>query len=225
MSSSLVDLLMSIVAPTGAFSLAAVCLVVFFLAAHCAPWHQLRITRQLHVFLGSTASLFVLWNIRTHLGLSAEFHLLGATAATLVLGWPLAVVAVSLAQIGLALTSETNLNNHTVTIVANGMVPIVVTEFIRRLALSKLPANFFVYVFVSAFFAGGLAMAMSRLALIGHALVTDAALGSDALYLLSYLPLMALPEALINGMLLALLVTYRPQWVATFDDAYYLQGK
>lgn len=229
---SLVDFLMDIVAPTRAISLGAFLHLVTFLLAICrAPWHQLRIPQQLHVFLGSIASLLLLWNIRTHLGLNTEFHFLGTTAVTLVLGWPLAVIAASIAQFGLALSAGTSLNDYSVAIVANGIIPIMVTEIIRRHVLSKLPAHFFIYVFVGAFLAGGLAMAISRLALVAHALVTDAATGSSAVLLplsylpLSYLPLIAFPEALINGMLVTLLVTYRPQWVATFDDTCYLQRK
>lgn len=60
-------------------------LLVLFVAVSHAPWRQLRAPKQLHVFLGSSISLLVLWTIRTHLGLGTEFHLLGITAVTLVL--------------------------------------------------------------------------------------------------------------------------------------------
>jgi len=40
---------------------------------------------------------------------------------------------------------------------------------------------------------------------------------------LLYLVCLAFGEATISGMLMTLLVVYRPSWVATFDDGRYLQ--
>ena len=42
---------------------------------------------------------------------------------------------------------------------------------------------------------------------------------------LPYLLYLAFGEATLTGMLLTLAVAYRPQWVATFDDARYLDGR
>jgi len=47
------------------------------------------------------------------------------------------------------------------------------------------------------------------------------ALGYDYL---PFLPLISLPEAIINGMLVAVFVVYRPNWVTSFDDAMYLKN-
>ena len=38
-------------------------------------------------------------------------------------------------------------------------------------------------------------------------------------------PLMFFPEAVLNGMLMSILVAMRPQWVSSFDDRHYLDGK
>ena len=43
--------------------------------------------------------------------------------------------------------------------------------------------------------------------------------------LLPFSPLMFLPEAILNGWLLAVLVAFKPQWVYSFSDEQYLQGK
>ena len=42
---------------------------------------------------------------------------------------------------------------------------------------------------------------------------------------LPYFLLMGWSEALLSGMMLTLLVVYRPQWVATFDDVRYMRNK
>jgi len=39
------------------------------------------------------------------------------------------------------------------------------------------------------------------------------------------LPLLMFGEAFINGGAVTLAVAYRPQWVATFHDRWYLHGK
>ena len=37
--------------------------------------------------------------------------------------------------------------------------------------------------------------------------------------------LMLFPEGMLNGMTMTLLIIYKPQWVYTFHDKYYLQDK
>ncbi len=38
------------------------------------------------------------------------------------------------------------------------------------------------------------------------------------------MPLMMLPEAMLSGMLMTGLVVFRPEWVATYSDARYVDG-
>lgn len=40
-----------------------------------------------------------------------------------------------------------------------------------------------------------------------------------------FVPLTSLPEALLNGMAMTLLIVYRPQWVSTFNDERYTKGQ
>ena len=42
---------------------------------------------------------------------------------------------------------------------------------------------------------------------------------------LPFFPLMFLPEAILNGWLLAVLVAFKPNWVYSFSDEQYLHGK
>ena len=39
------------------------------------------------------------------------------------------------------------------------------------------------------------------------------------------LPMLMFGEGFLNGAAMSLVVAYRPQWVATFHDRWYLQGK
>jgi uncharacterized membrane protein len=40
-----------------------------------------------------------------------------------------------------------------------------------------------------------------------------------------FIPLLMFGEAFLNGMAMTLLVAYRPRWVSTFHDHWYLDGK
>jgi uncharacterized membrane protein len=42
---------------------------------------------------------------------------------------------------------------------------------------------------------------------------------------LQVIPLLMFGEAFLNGMIMILLVAYKPRWVATFHDHWYLDGK
>jgi uncharacterized membrane protein len=42
---------------------------------------------------------------------------------------------------------------------------------------------------------------------------------------LPYFPLMFLPEAMLNGWIMVILVAFRPHWVYSFSDREYIQGK
>ena len=39
------------------------------------------------------------------------------------------------------------------------------------------------------------------------------------------LPLLLFMEGLFNGMTVTLLIVYKPKWVYTFNDKFYMQGK
>ena len=105
-------------------------------------------------------------------------------------------------------------------------IPVGTTWLVLRVAERALPANFFVYIFVAAFFGAALSLVVAGLA--GAALLTLAAGRAPELVFGEYLPYLvylAFGEATLTGMALTLAVAYRPQWVATFDDAHYLKGR
>ena len=64
---------------------------------------------------------------------------------------------------------------------------------------------------------------------VGHAAVEHrrvlALAGATGGSYLQVVPLLMFGEAFLNGMLMILLVAYKPGWVATFHDHWYLDGK
>jgi uncharacterized membrane protein len=105
-------------------------------------------------------------------------------------------------------------------------LPVAVTWATLRFAERRLPPNFFVYVFVVAFFGAALSLVAAGLA---GALVLTLGGGRAAGVVFGdyvpYLAYLAFGEASLNGMAMTLLIVYRPRWVATFDDARYIDGR
>jgi uncharacterized membrane protein len=89
-----------------------------------------------------------------------------------------------------------------------------------------LPENFFVYVFVAAFF--GAALTVLATGLLPARCCGSAAVYPASTLLDDYLPyylLLGFAEAWLNGALITLMVVYVPHWVGSFDDRRYLLNK
>ncbi len=200
--------------------------VALGLAVRIAPWWKLRQAEQLRVFLGSVVALLVLWHLRVGVQPGLSFHLLGVTTLTLMFGWSLAILATSLALVGETLNTGQGWGGLGVNALITGVLPVTLTQVLLVLIRWYLPKHFFVYVLVNGFLTGGLvALASGYLAtglLVASGAYSFALLRESVL---PFFPLMFLPEAMLNGWLLTLLVLYRPDWVYSFSDDQYLKGK
>jgi uncharacterized membrane protein len=202
------------------YGLAAVVAIRF------SPWGRLRDKGVLDVFLGACVALMVLWSIRVDVTSAVHLHLLGVTTFTLMFGWPLAVVAVSLVSLGVSLNGAGGIETFALNVLLTGVIPIALTTVLLAVTQRRLPHNFFVYVYVNAFLAAGLSILCVVLA---GALILVAgeahSFGWLAYQYLPYLPMMFFSEAVLNGMVTTMLVALRPEWVCSFDDKLYINGK
>ena len=195
-------------------------------AARRVRWRQLADSARLNVFLGTIVALLVLWSIRAGIRPGLGFHLLGATACTLMFGPRLALLAMTLVMIGAAVAGSLQWWSLPLNILLMGALPVALSWGILRAVERWLPANLFVYLFVAAFFGAGAAM-------LSTGLGASVLLGTAGVYRFDdlareYIPwflLMAWAEAFTTGGALTLMVVYRPHWVATFDDARYLRNR
>jgi uncharacterized membrane protein len=196
------------------------------LALRLAVWRRLLVREQFHVFLGSSVVLLLLWHIRVSVDPAWSFHLLGVTAVTLMFGWALAVVIGALAEMALVLNGVLEWRGFPLNALLMVVAPVTLTQVILVLVRSLLPKNFFIYVLVNAFLTAGLAALTSGF-LASLVLLAGDVYGWAHLRetLFPFFPLMSLPEAIINGWLVTILVLYRPDWVVSFDDRLYLQGR
>ncbi|MDA8328898.1 MAG: energy-coupling factor ABC transporter permease [Betaproteobacteria bacterium] len=188
-----------------------------------APWVMLRKPGVLNLMLGASVLVLAYWQIHAGLRPGLGMHLLGATLLTLLFGpWfgfliVLVALVLNTAWFGGAWYALP-LNAWVM-----GVVPVTVSWALYRLVEAKLPNHLFIYIFINAFLGAGLAVMATGLMAVG----VLTAMGDYSWLDLShnYLPyyfLMAWSEAVTTGMLITVLVVYKPQWVATFNDKQYL---
>ncbi|NER61589.1 hypothetical protein G3435_19805 [Pseudomonas sp. MAFF212428] len=105
-----------------------------------------------HLLFGTMFALFALWLVRRDFDTGVSYHFIGMTAVTLLLDWPLAIVAALIAQVGLVALGRQDLAAMGV----NGLLliglPVLVTEVCAMLVERAQPRNLFVYIFCSGFF-------------------------------------------------------------------------
>ena len=107
-----------------------------------------------------------------------------------------------------------------------GTLPVLLTDLLRRAVAQWMPANLFVYLLVAGFVTAGLVAVLTQLA-TGAVVVWSGAQPAATMFG-QYMPFMMLigfAEATLTGMVLTLFVVYLPGWVATFEDAHYLQRR
>ena len=190
-----------------------------------AAWPMLKVPANLNIFLGATVLLLGLWLIKAGIKPGLNLHLLGATALTLMFRPWFAILALALVIAGLTIHNG-QYSAYPANLLLMGVLPVTISWAIYRFTDRKLPNHFFVYIFLNGFFGAGLSIASVGLASTAYA----AASGTYSInYLLeNYLPyyfLMAWAESFATGMIMTVLVVYRPEWVSTFDDKRYLDSK
>ncbi len=190
------------------------------------PYRLLWNSAFTHVLFGAAVAVLVLWSLQAGVPPTLHFHLLGVTALTLMFGWQFASLAVAAVLLGVTLNGQGGWSSFGLNYLIMASIPILLTQQLLVWAQRHLPHNFFIYVYINAFLCAGVAILAA--AGVGAALLwltgihTAAWLGYQYL---PYFPLMFFSEAVLNGMIMTMLVALRPQWVCSFDDESYIDGK
>lgn len=199
-------------------------LAVFLLALSMRPWRMLKGSSQLLTPL--LAALVItpwLWSLPWLQHMPIQLQWSGACLITLCLGWPLAIpVLFAIAAIS-GLLASLDWATQLDLLVWLGLLPASLCVGFGWLVRRFLPHNLFVYIFVRAFMGTILCLfAANMLAyLTGHRLATsvDPELAWIARWLLAW------GDGMVTGMLVAVFVAFRPQWLATWADRIYLLPK
>lgn len=188
------------------------------------PWSKLADRESAAVFAVVVLAMIGFRITGMSLAPGEELHFSGAAIATLMFGWRYAVLAAALATLADAALSGTAWIGLPWAFLSTGLLPVAVTWWVLAATRKWLPRNPFSY-FLGAAFGGGMASA-GVLQLSRAAVLLGLGVGStdslSAFYLLT-LPAMMFGEGFFTGGALAILATWRPAWVATFDDDFYLR--
>lgn len=193
-------------------------------AAQTAPWRAfLASSKRQHVFLGASLALSLMWIFEAGIRPGLGFHFLGVTTYTLMFGWPLSVIGVSVIAVGVTVTSG-DWAALGVNALLLGVLPVSTSYGVYYLVHRHLPRHLFIYIFLCAFFNAMLAAGAVVLALV--ALLVFAEIYAFARISGEYLPFVPLylfPEGMLNGMVTTVLIVLQPDWLATYSDDDYLR--
>lgn len=187
-----------------------------------APWRDLALPTRQHGWMGLTVALLLAWSMRASPAHGMDLHFVGASLAALMFGARLAAAALAVVLAVLALTGQIAPDSLALQGITYTLLPALLTVAIQRLVEALLPRNVFVYIFATGF-AGTLAVnALATAAFAGMAWQFGLVSEAQAVDYLSYRLLLCWGESMLTGMLAAVFVAYRPQWMTTFRDKIYL---
>ncbi len=189
------------------------------IAAALRPWRLLRGAPPWPA-LAVWALLPLLWSLDAGTAAPLLQPLSGVCILLLMLGWPLTVLALLPAGLLLALLSGHDAAAALHRVVWLGLVPATLALALGAAVRRWLPRHLFVYILGRGFFATAIALAASgALAVWLFGAPATVPLADVMLARL----LSAFGDAFITGMLTAIFVAFRPQWLATYADRLYLK--
>ncbi len=171
----------------------------------------------------SICVLALLWQTDATVLDALSIHFLALTSLVLMFGLRLSCLLFVLVMALQWLMTTQPLEQLLWTLVCGWLV-LALNYAVYLLCFHYLQRQLFVYLFVGAFLNSALGLVVFMLL---QALLQADHYSSHQLYegYLIFIPLAALPEALLNGMAMTLLVIYKPEWVYTFYQRIYLSEK
>jgi len=183
------------------------------------PWRLLGHAGLHTPLLATLAVLPLLWAIPYWHAMPLHLQWSGAGLVTLCLGWPLAVPVLALVGAITWAITPAGVAQITGLVLWQGLVPATFMLALGALQRRFLPQHPLVYTLGRAFFGTLLSLFAAKLLALwaGHTLPN---VGSELSWIALWL--MAWGDAFTTGMLTAIFVAYRPQWLATWSDTLYL---
>ncbi len=182
---------------------------------------------EIRSWLTYTLAVLIAWQLQVSVNPGIAFHLSGATLLTLIAGpWRalLSMAALLIMTAAFSSPPQDALSSLGLNLLLSAALPIACTQGLLRLAQSRLPHNYFIFIFINSFAAAGLSML--TLGISQCVLLVTLAIYSSDFVLDAALPfyfLMAWPEAFITGLTISLLVVWAPGTVSSFKDSQYLR--
>jgi len=186
------------------------------------PWRALGGAAPPWPWLAWGALLPAFWGADRYVHIPLALPLSGACLLMLMAGWPLAVLGfLPVAALTLLLT-DLDAAGALHRLVWLGVAPATIAMIIGAMLRRWLPQHLFVYILGRGFLATAVAGALAgwgALALGGNASGLSGEVQAVGLWLAAW------GDAWLAGMLVAIFVAFRPEWLATYADRIYLPVK
>ncbi|SOY56664.1 conserved membrane protein of unknown function [Cupriavidus taiwanensis] len=195
------------------------------------PWRLLRRDALQNAWLGAMLLVALLWTVRATLAGGMVIQLLGATLMVTLFGLPLALLSLFAADV-VSLLGLEYLAGHGwsqfdwaalwVRYVWLALLPALLSAGLQAAMRRLLPRHPFIFILGHGYFTAGLAALGAGAAQAGWRYLTVPGQSLSLADALLGAVILAFGEAFLTGMLVAVFVVYRPQWVVTFRDEDYL---
>ena len=172
----------------------------------------------------ATLALIVLWHIRATVLQGLSLHLIGAMFCTLVFGRRLALLPLTVALLLSQLSAAADWSTFGLNACLLVLWPVALSQFVVYV-VDRLPSNLFVFIFAGGFFGGACVVLLTGWLLSLMLWLTQLYSWGPLLEdYAAYWLLVAFSEAWLTGMLLTVMVVYRPDMVRLFDSARYIDN-
>lgn len=167
-----------------------------------------------------------LWMLNASIQIGLHLHFLGLVTCLLMFGWRLATVALLLPSAFFSVFVLKQPGEFGAFSLFSTAIPLFLSFMFYSRSYHLFPKHIFVFIFVGAFINAGLSTVFHQLSWAAWLwLAADYDWGVLVDNYLMLIPLLAFPEALLNGMAVTLLVVYQPQWLFDYSDREYLWRK
>lgn len=203
---------------TNALAISALILALFFI-----HWRAIiEDSRVQHIIGFCTIALMIAWPLRAGISDGLGIHFFLITAVHLLMGWQLAIWVAALAIIGTIILGQESPEGFGINMLVSVIVPLLTNYTVWRLHDRSNATHPFSFIFLVAFLGGAISV-------IASGLVMTLMLWTLGVYSFEqianefwvFIPLIAFPEATINGMIISILIFNHPQWVRLFDQNRY----
>lgn len=185
------------------------------------PWRQLRHAALWTPLMAALVLLPWFWALPRLHAMPLQLQLSGAVLVLLCLGWPLTVwVLLAISLLGDWLAPQA-LQAQIRDLFYLGYLPATLALGLGALLRHRLPHHPFIYILGRGFLGTALCLFAARSL---QTLVSPSeALDSTGMPLIAQW-LMSWGDAFLTGLMTAILVAFKPQWLATWSDRLYLQA-
>ncbi len=214
------------------FNLGSLIIIVWVAIIFCLPdwktvvWPKLKLEKPFqHIVWATLILLVILWSTHASVKEGLKIHFLALTTLTMMYGWRMAFLITIPAMLANHWIQGISLLLLPSSLLLSSLLPILISYLVFLLSYHYLPRNIFTFIFVAGFFNGAITGSLHLLINSFYHLFSghyDWETIQHNYFI--FVPLLAFPEGLLNGMSLAVLSVFKPEWLRVFTDRAYISN-